>query len=164
MKKVTDDIATEETESRIYEISYILVPTIPEEAVPNETDRLRSLITKAGEMISEEAPYLRELAYEMMKVINNENKRFTEGYFGWFKFESAPDNLETLKKAFESDQKIIRSLAVETVRENTLYTKRPAKKEQEVKVEEPTEAPVSLAEVEAPVEAPKVEAETTETV
>lgn len=138
-KKVTEDIATGDVESRVYEVSYWLVPTIQEESLSSHADRLKAVVTGAGaEIISEEAPYLRELAYEMTRVINNENKRFTDGYFGWIKFESTPEVSVVIKNAFANDTTIIRSIVVKTVRENTVYTKRPVKKEA---VKEEGEAP-----------------------
>lgn len=155
-KKVTEDITTSEAEPRIYEVSYLLVPTIPEESLGEHTDRLKAVVANSAEIISEEAPYLRELAYEMTRVINNENKRFTEGYFGWFKFETTPEASVAIKQAFESDTTIIRSMVVKTVRENTVYTKRPAKKEVAKDMVDETEAVVP--EVKTEVEAAEVEA------
>jgi len=124
--KVTEDLAISDIEPRIYEVSYWLVPTISESEIQEHYARLQKRITDAtGVIISEEAPYLRETAYEMIKVINNVNKRFNEGYFGWIKFEMIPRNAVAVQDAFEADTTLIRSLIIKTVRENTTYTKRP---------------------------------------
>jgi ribosomal protein S6 len=125
-KKVTEDLTTSDVEPRIYEVSYWLVPTISESELSEHHMRLQKRITDAkGSIISEEAPYMRETAYELVKVINNVNKRFNEGYFGWMKFETLPTEAVMVQDAFEADNTIIRSLMVKTVRDNTTYTKRP---------------------------------------
>lgn len=128
-KKVTEDLSTNEIDPRVYEVSFWLVPTISESELPVHFDRLKKVITEVqGEFISEEAPYMREMTYQMVRVIDNVNKRFNDGYFGWVKFRALPENATNVKNAFEKDTTIIRSLLVETVEENTTYTKRPESK------------------------------------
>jgi|GEM_PF-3399002 len=125
-KKVTEDLSTNEIDPRVYEVSFWLVPTISESELPANFDRLKKVVSDAqGEFISEEAPYMREMTYQMIRVINNVNKRFNEGYFGWVKFRALPENASIIKTAFEKDTTLIRSLFIETVEENTTYTKRP---------------------------------------
>lgn len=144
-KKLTEDVSTNEVEPRVYEVAFWLVPTISESDLSSHHARLQKRITDAGgTIISEEAPYLREAAYELVKVIDNVNKRFNDGYFGWMKFEMQPEAVTLVQDAFEADAQIIRSLVIKTARENTTYTKRPEKKvleveevqAEEVKVEE----------------------------
>jgi ribosomal protein S6 len=128
-KKVTEDLSTSEIDPRVYEVSFWLVPTISESELPAHFDRLKKVVSDAqGEFISEEAPYMREMTYQMVRVIDNVNKRFNDGYFGWVKFRALPQNAIGVKNAFEKDTTLIRSLLVETVEENTTYTKRPESK------------------------------------
>ncbi|MEN9852246.1 MAG: ribosomal protein [Candidatus Parcubacteria bacterium] len=116
-----------ENDVRIYELGYWFVPTIAESAIEDQVTELKNKLTSKGAVvISEETAYLREIAYEMCKVIQNQNHYFDEGYFGWIKFEMDPAHTETLRKELELDPNIIRSLITQTVRENTVYTKRPA--------------------------------------
>jgi ribosomal protein S6 len=75
-------------DSRVYEISFIFDNKLDEGTALKKAETLKqSIATLGGSFISEEAPYMRELAYEMIKVQNNINVRFNEGYFGWIKFE-----------------------------------------------------------------------------
>lgn len=128
-KKVTEDLSTSEIDPRVYEVSFWLVPTISESELPAHFDRLKKVVSDAqGELISEEAPYMREMTYQMVRVIDNVNKRFNDGYFGWVKFRALPQNAIVLKNVFEKDTTLVRSLLVETVEENTTYTKRPESK------------------------------------
>ena len=124
---------------RVYEISFIFDNKLDEETALEKSNALKqSIATLGGSFISEEAPYMRELAYEMIRVVNNVNVRFNEGYFGWIKFEMSADAVRGFEKALKADEQIVRYLVVKTVRENTVFTKR---------------APVIKAEVLADVQA-----------
>ena len=112
-------------DSRVYEISFIFDNKLDEEAALKKADVLKqSIATLGGSFISEEAPYMRELAYEMIRVQNNTNVRFNDGYFGWIKFELDGAKVKEFEKALKSDEQMVRYLVVSTVRENTVYTKR----------------------------------------
>ena len=112
-------------DNRVYEISFIFDNNIDEEAALKKADVLKqSIATLGGSFISEEVPYMRELAYEMIRVQNNVNVRFNEGYFGWIKFELSGDKVKELEKNIKLDEQVVRYLVVTTVRENTVYTKR----------------------------------------
>jgi small subunit ribosomal protein S6 len=119
------DIHEITVDSRVYEISFIFDNKLDEGAALEKSNAIKqSIATLGGSFISEEAPYMRELAYEMVRVVNNVNVRFNEGYFGWIKFELAADKVKELEKGLKLDDQVIRYLVVTTVRENTVYTKR----------------------------------------
>ncbi len=112
-------------DSRVYEISFIFDNKLDEETALAKSNAIKqSIATLGGSFISEETPYLRELAYEMTRVVNNINVRFNEGYFGWIKFEMPAEKVQELEKGLKSDEQVIRHLVVKTVRENTVFTKR----------------------------------------
>ncbi len=112
-------------DSRVYEISFIFDNKLDEGTALEKSNAIKqSIATLGGSFISEEAPYMRELAYEMTRVVNNINVRFNEGYFGWIKFEMDADKVKELEKGIKLDDQVIRYLVIKTVRENTVYTKR----------------------------------------
>jgi ribosomal protein S6 len=112
-------------DSRVYEISFIFDNKLDENAALEKGNALKqSIAALGGSFISEEAPYMRELAYEMIRVVNNVNVRFNEGYFGWIKFELEGEKVKEFEKAIKLDEQVIRYLIVKTVRDNTVYTKR----------------------------------------
>jgi ribosomal protein S6 len=112
-------------DNRIYEISVIFDNKLDENVVLEKFNAIKqSIATLGGSFISEEAPYMRELAYEMTRVVNNVNIRFNEGYFGWIKFELDADKVKDLEKGIKADEEVVRHLVVKTVRENTVFTKR----------------------------------------
>ena len=112
-------------DSRIYEISFIFDNKLDEETALEKSNAIKqSIATLGGSFISEEAPYMRELAYEMIRVVNNVNVRFNVGYFGWIKFALEASKVKELEKAIKLDEEVVRYLVVTTVAENTVYTKR----------------------------------------
>ncbi len=112
-------------DSRVYEVSFIFDNKLDEGSALEKSNAIKqSIATLGGSFISEEAPYMRELAYEMTRVVNNVNVHFNEGYFGWIKFELDGSNVKELEKGLKLDEQIVRYLVVATVRENTVFTKR----------------------------------------
>ncbi|MDQ5962512.1 MAG: small subunit ribosomal protein [Patescibacteria group bacterium] len=110
---------------RVYEISFIFDNRLDESTALEKGNALKqSIATLGGSFISEEAPYMRELAYEMVRVVNNVNVKFSQGYFGWIKFDLAEDKIKEFEAALKLDQEVIRFLVVKTVRDNTVFTKR----------------------------------------
>jgi ribosomal protein S6 len=112
-------------DSRVYEVSYFFDNKIEESAALAKVDALKqSIATLGGSFVSEEAPYMREMAYEMIRVVNNVNIRFNEGYFGWIKFDLSADKVKTFEKTLKDDEEVVRYIIVKTVAENTVFTKR----------------------------------------
>jgi len=134
------------SESKVYEISYLLVPSLPEEKVGEQTAAFSAILAKnSASVIDEEAPVLISLAYEMDKSTGGgSHQRFDKGYFGWIKFSCSPSIIEDIRKAFELNPSTLRALSVATLKEKTYLGKR-AKSEAkpENKGEEKQAKPVS---------------------
>lgn len=115
-------------EPRVYELGYLLMPTVDEGNLSNERDALVALITRyKGIVISEGQPQLIDTSYEISKIISNKRNGFTQAYFGWIKFDITPDVIVALTEEIEALETIIRSLMIKTVRENTLTSDQPFK-------------------------------------
>ncbi len=113
------------SDSRIYEVGYLLSPAIEGADVPIEYTNLKDMISSfRGELIADDMPKNIELAYTMEKLIANVRHKFNSAYFGWVKFAMDPDKVIELKKKLELDPKIVRFLIMKTVRENTVAAKR----------------------------------------
>lgn len=151
-----------ETNPRIYELGFLIVPTVDENAVVGEASRIKGVIESCGGLlISDENPKLITLAYSIDKRVSGKRKSFTNAYFTWIKFHADPSSVATLKKHMEDDQSVLRFLIIKTVKENTLMTKRPftgvrGKKKEvvETKGEKSKEVvtPVSEAELDKTIE------------
>ncbi len=116
----------EETLKRVYELGFIIVPQTPEVEVPKEVDKLKSSLDEiGGTFISEGTPEFIDLAYTMEKNIGSKKFKWSQGYFGFIKFEAAPESLESLKKILDSNKELIRYILIKTSVENTIVFKKP---------------------------------------
>jgi len=114
------------SEPRVYELGYLAMPSLSEGDLGNKRDALVALITNyQGIVIDEGQPVLIDLAYEMDRVIKNKRQNFTQAYFGWIKFDLAPESIEALTDKVDADDELIRLMVIKTVRENTLTSDQP---------------------------------------
>lgn len=138
-------------EPRVYELGYLVMPSVDEGDLTAQRDALVALITRfKGIVIDEGQPVLIDLAYEMDKLINNKKHTFSQAYFGWIKFDVTPTEVEALNDEIEAVETLLRSILVKTVRENTLTSDQPFRvaktsttdelEDIEVETEEETEA------------------------
>jgi len=117
----------EELVPQVFEIGYLIVPTIPEEKVGERVTALKTLIEQnKGSFISEAFPKIRPLAYEMLKPWAGVNRRYDKGYFGWIKFETDQKSILKIKEGLDKEEHLVRYLLIKTVRESTLIVLKPA--------------------------------------
>ena len=135
MENSNTETTVKEEGMRVYELGYLLVPTISEENLASEVGALKDILEAQGAVtVSEEYPKLTELAYTMDKVISNKKNKFDAGYFGWIKFEIEISALAGIKEKLDRSDSIIRYLLIKTVRENTIASKRPARSDSRRKI------------------------------
>jgi ribosomal protein S6 len=134
----------EKDENRVYEVGYLLLPSIPEEQVSNHVSTIKKLIEGAGgEFISLEDPKLRHLSYEMKKLVGTSNTAFRSAYFGWVKFEMPAEGALNLKVELDKNENILRYLLIKTVREST-YVPRVAVRGEDATVADSSETTTPL--------------------
>ncbi|TSC70495.1 MAG: Uncharacterized protein CEO12_330 [Parcubacteria group bacterium Gr01-1014_46] len=105
----------------VYEVSYLLLPTLSLEQVPVKVASVKdALVSSGATLISDEDPVLIDLAYSMTKVVQTNRHKADQGYFGWVKFEISKDSINQVKKFFDNNVDVLRHLIIKTVRENTL--------------------------------------------
>ena len=110
-------------EGQVYEIGFHILPTVPEEKLPESVLKIKDYITtNGGEVISDEFPKMRVLSYEIKKLMDTKYQSFNKAYFGWVKFEITASSVEKIKKEIENNQDILRFIIIKTVRENTMHT------------------------------------------
>ena len=127
--EIKDEIASNDADTgvneRVYELGYLLVPSITEENLPVMYGNIKELVSSfKGEIISDEMPKIIPLAYSMVKVISNVRNKFNTAYFGWTKFVMDSDKVLELKKKLDLDPNFVRFLILKTVKENTIAAKR----------------------------------------
>jgi ribosomal protein S6 len=115
-----DESVADGATSRIYEIGYHIVPSIPEEQLEKAVSAVRTKIEQAGgNFIAEGAPALVRLAYGMETREGDKRITHDRGYFGWIKFEAPASAAKMLEAELKADSNILRSIVFLTVREET---------------------------------------------
>ena len=105
----------------VYEVSYLLLPSLATEQVSLKAESLKEQLSSlGGRVVSLENPVLIDLAYSMTKVVQTVRHKVSRGYFGWIKFEISRQGIEKVKKVLDADIDIVRYLIIKTVHENTL--------------------------------------------
>lgn len=125
-KEAKAPVEKEEAGLTVYEVGYIMVPTIAEENLGGEVTSFKDTLSGMGAtFISDEYPKMIELAYEMSRSIQNKKQKFSYGYFGWVKFECTTESAKAIKDMLDKNEKLVRYLFIKTVRESTMSVKRP---------------------------------------
>ncbi len=108
---------------KIYELGYHLIPTVGEESLGVEVEKIKKLISdNKGSIISEEFPQIKNLAFEISKVSENKYNKFNKAYFGWIKFEVDSSVIGNISEKVTANPNVLRFIIVKTVKENTIYT------------------------------------------
>ena len=96
------------SDSKNYEIAYLLSPALSEEEVAVAVGKLSKLIEDAKGMIRRvEIPRKRQLAYSVAKNHT--------AYFGWTTFAAHAEAIRNIKKQFEGFEGLLRLMIVEEV-------------------------------------------------
>ncbi len=124
-EKEMENMDEKEVDARVYEVGYLLVPTLEQGNIGAVYSGLKDLVVSfGGELIADDMPRLIPLAYTMLKVVQNVRSKWSTAYFGWVKFYMNPAQVIALKKKLDFDPNVIRFLVLKTVKENTLAIKR----------------------------------------
>jgi len=160
MSEMDTEVKNDGDERRVYELGYLLVPTIAGEEVAGVAGGFKDLVhSLGGEFIGEDAPKMIDLAYSMLKVTSNVRNNFDTAYFGWVKFYMEPSKVLDMKKKLDFDANVVRFLILKTIKENTMASKRfvgrdSAYRKQAPKTEGAPEAtPINKEEIDKEIEA-----------
>ena len=133
-------------EANVYELGYLVLPSVPEENVPQVVSKIVSIVEKSeAKTLDSENPFLQPLAYAMSKTIGARKYIVNEAYIGWVKFEARPDQIETIRTAIEKIEEILRSLLIKAPRE-TVFTLAEARAKMEAKENPVPEMPEIIGE------------------
>jgi len=123
----TQDDLGEGTVLRIYEVGYLVLPTVGEAEIETTVNEIRSVIEKArGTFIAEGAPVSIKLAYPMFVHTGGKRTPYDRASFGWIKFETDGATANELRAMLLGHPSILRSLIFKTVREDTRASARRA--------------------------------------
>ena len=104
---------------QVYELGYLVLPSIPEENLADLVATLQGIVKKSGGVeIASEDPIKFDLAYTMSKVVGARKYVADEAYIGWMKFEVEPSEVIAIKTAVEALDEILRCLLIKAPRES----------------------------------------------
>lgn len=93
------------TESRLYELTYILPPALAEEEVTSVQDTINTWITnQAGEVLKANHWGRRKLAYPI--------QNYKEGYYIYTEFQSEPKAITDVDRRLRLQAEVLRHLIV----------------------------------------------------
>lgn len=131
-----------DSKKQIYEVGFLLIPTIDEADLAKEFALIKGVLEKQEvAFISESTPKLQVLAYQMRKKLNAVYQKYNNAYFGWIKFEGSAEVVANLKKALDANLSVLRHLIILTVKDDTMVGLRIAPKVENVGKTRKTEAP-----------------------
>lgn len=104
----------------VYELGFLILPSIPEDRLSNVADSIREVFIKEGGVeLDAEAPFKQPLAYSMSKTIGASRYVLSDAYLGWIKFEVEPAKIVAIKAGVDKIGEVLRSILVKVPRETT---------------------------------------------
>ena len=105
----------------VYELGYLLVPTLSEKEVGELRSSMESAITSAGaEHLSTGDTHFIDLAYEMVKKVKSKNVKFDQAHFGWIKFKADGEAPNEISRAMKAMSDVLRHIVVKTVEDDSV--------------------------------------------
>ena len=101
----------------VYEIGYHLVPTIAQDNVAAEADKVRALLGDA-EIIKSAVPAKFRLSYVIERSAAGRREKYAESYFGFIKFAIDKEAIPAVEAGLRANRNVLRHLLIETVRED----------------------------------------------
>lgn len=118
----------------VYELGYLILPSIPEDKVSDVVDSIKKVITKeGGKEFDGEAPFKHPLSYQMSKTIGASKYVVSEAYLGWLKFEAEAEKISKIKDGVEKMGEVLRLLLIKAPRETSFTFAKAAKARAEKK-------------------------------
>jgi ribosomal protein S6 len=106
--------------SRVYEVGYLVSPTVKDEDVEKVVAEIRKEIEKeGGSFIAEGAPSMTRLAYPIDSIEAGKRIEHDRASFGWIKFEAPIAAAQALEESLKRNASVIRHIVFRTVREET---------------------------------------------
>ena len=109
----------------VYELGFHVVPTVGDDGVSAVVESIRKLLGDA-EIISEGFPQKMQLAYQVERSTQGKREKYNESYFGWIKFATERETIPALEKWLKDAPSVLRSLIIQTVREDIAAAPRRA--------------------------------------
>jgi len=109
------------TSQTVYELGYLLVPTLTDKEVTDTVALLsKTIADNGGDVTTKGDVHFIDLAYEMVKKIKSKNTKFDQAHFGWTKFTAGSETPAKLEKAIKGIDEVLRVIVVKTVEDDAV--------------------------------------------
>jgi len=120
---------SKETESKLYEISYLIEGRLGTEKAQEIADKIREILDTAKNVVVESAPLkTTKLAYAV--------KKQSEAFWSWIRFMASPKDLSLIKTKTDRIPEILRAMIMEAKPEEVARRPMTAPKKRIVTAEE----------------------------
>lgn len=105
---------TPTTREKVYEIAYLLEPTIPEEDINDEATEIAEIVKDDhdGKVITAATPELIDLAYSMEHTTGDVSDEFDKAYFVWMHAAVDTADIEAVQEELRTREHVIRLLCM----------------------------------------------------
>ncbi len=135
----------------VYEVGFHIVPTVAEAEIGGVVDKIRAALTKGdAEIIKEEFPTKKTLAYVVERSTTGKREKYSESYFGFIKFALDKSAIGAFDATLKATPEVLRFLIIETVREEAVAPRRAVFSSDRLEgetIKKPTATPEPAAEV-----------------
>ena len=137
---------------QVYELGYLILPSIAEGELPGVVSKLKAAIAKVeGTELIGEDPFKIDLSYTMTKTVGASRYVVNEAYIGWVKFEMEAGKVASLSDTVSQMDEVLRSIIIKVPKETSFtFAKAQAaleeKEAMEAKAKEEAEAPAPTEE------------------
>jgi len=139
------------SERPVYEVGFHIVPTVAESEIGSVLEKIRAALAKGdAEIIKEEFPVKKVLAYVIERAATGKREKYSESYFGFIKFATDKEAVVEFNKALHAMNEVLRFLIIQTVREDSVAPRRAVFSSDRLEgetIKKPASAPEAVAEV-----------------
>ena len=111
-------ITEDRKEALVYELGYLVLPSIAEDKLSDAVDAIKGILKKVGaKELDSEDPIHTDLAYTMSKTVGARKYVVDEAYIGWVKFEAEAGLIKEIDEAVKKLEEVLRFLIIKTTKE-----------------------------------------------
>lgn len=143
---------------QIYELAYLVLPSVPEKDLGNTVEKIKQAVTdNSGNIFDSEEPFKYPLSYTMSKTVGSKKYMVNEAYIGWMKFEIEVPKVLDVKAGVEKISEVLRLLLIKAPRKTEFTFAKAkallkAKEDKDVKESEEEVVAPTLEEVGVPTD------------
>ena len=115
--EVNKSISEDASEKGLYELAYLLEPSVGESDVPARAGDLGAIIERLEGIVNiSDNPKLRKLAYTIARSLGGRRQKYSQAYFGWIKFSAPAASIPLIDKEIKGLSFVVRYMLIRAVK------------------------------------------------